>query len=116
MENGKIVEKPMFSSYEEWRAAPPEARFASDPEQYRRSLDYEVLSECITCEIACRNRLRYEAGKNTEQWRLHSEAMTALVKLDNDIVFDDESTVKAVWRTLRAMRAERKEAAKTCPT
>ena len=84
--------------------------FEVDEEKYRRSLDYEVLSECITCEMAYRNRLRYEAGKDTEQGRLHFEAMKALKKLDNSVNIDDENTVKSAWNVLRAMRAERKAA------
>jgi hypothetical protein len=85
--------------------------FKIDEEKYRRSLDYEVLQECITCEMACRNRLRYEVGKDTEQGRIHFDAMTALIKLEKSIDIDDENTVKAAWSTLRVMRAERKAVA-----
>ena len=79
--------------------------------KYRRSLDYEVLSECITCEMAYHGARLHEFGDDTEHGDLHSKAMTALIKLEKSVNPDDENTVKSAWNVLRAIRAERKAAA-----
>ena len=77
-------------------------------EKYKRGLEYEVLSECINIEIAERNALRYEAGKDTELGQIHFEAMIALRKLHDSVRVRDENTIKKAWVVLDAMEAERK--------
>ena len=72
-------------------------------------MDYEVLIECIMMEVAWHSARFDEAGDDTEQGRLHSNAITALVKLRKSLNPRDESTVKRAWITLEAMEAERKQ-------
>jgi hypothetical protein len=84
-------------------------KLSINSEKYRRGLEYEVLDECITIEMAHRNALRYEAGKDTEQGRLHFEAMLALNELSDSLDPRDESSVRNGWIALKAMQAERKE-------
>jgi len=103
------MKKPRFSSYEEWLAATPEARFASDPERHKRSLNYEVFCECINIEMAERNALLHEAGHDADQGRLHFEAMNDLWELRDSVHGNDENAVAEGWRVLRAMKAEREK-------
>jgi uncharacterized protein YpiB (UPF0302 family) len=81
--------------------------FSRDPEKYKRGLDYEVFSECITIEMAHRNALLHEAGDDTEEGRAHFETIKALKKLDESIDLQDESTFKSAWLVLDEMKAER---------
>ena len=80
--------------------------FFIDSEDYQRGLKYEVLDECITLEIAWHNARLDEAGDDSEQGRLHSAAITALVNLSESIHVDDES-IKRGRQVFREMKAKR---------
>ena len=77
-------------------------------EKYKRGLEYEVLDECISIEMAYHGARLHEAGDDSEQGRLHLKAIKALKELSDSIDLDDKSTIEGAWFTLDAMKAERK--------
>ena len=81
--------------------------FSIDSEDYQRGLRYEVLDKCITIEMAWHQSRRYEIGKDNEQGRLHSAAMTALYNLSESLHVDYES-IERGRRIFREMKAKRK--------
>jgi len=80
-----------------------------DSEEWKRGLEYEVLHECIIMEIAFHGAKLDEAGDDTEQGRVHFNAMKALIEMDKTIYYRDESTIRRGWIALRAMEADRKK-------
>jgi len=81
--------------------------FSINTEEYKRGLRYEILDDRITIEMAWHQGRRYEIGKDTEQGRLHFDAMTALIKLGDSLHVDDES-IERGWQIFRDMKAKRK--------
>jgi hypothetical protein len=90
--------------------------FKIDEEEYKRSVDYEVLQECINLEASHHTAELYKVWENSEQGRMHIDARKALIKLRDSLNPYDESTVINAWIVLDALKTKYTQAANLAKT
>jgi hypothetical protein len=78
-------------------------------DSYLQGLEYEIVSERITNEVAHHTTQLYALGKDTVIGSLHYDAILSLENLRESLDPDDARSLGMVSLTLDAMRADREQ-------
>jgi AAA+ superfamily predicted ATPase len=77
--------------------------------EYKFGVDYEVVCELISGEVAHHFSQLYELGENSALGALHLKSMDALQQIRDTLNPNDPETVRIALLALDAMRADREQ-------